>query len=283
MSSTRDDASCRVLLVDTNSDLRNRLDFLLGPHGLSVEMMSSCEEADGFLRANPVSVLLLSSTLPDRSGLQYLKLLRSDPATRSVPLIMLGMRATDIDVALTLDAGADDFVHKPVSPKELERRILALLRRCEAPTAVQPERSARRVGSLEYDEQTHRISYHGTPLALRRTEAGLLACLMAAPGRVFTRSQLVRRVCDSETVHERVIDVHIRRLRALLQPVGADSMIDTVRGVGYRLLDAPQPQPADRSDAPDAERVSRPAVRDGDLGQTGILMRPDGPELQGSP
>lgn len=240
-----------VLLIDAFTELAGPLSAQLGPHGLSVLATTSCEEADELLRTQEIVVVLLSATLPDRSGMQYLKLLRSFPATHTLPLIVLGTRSTDIDVALTLDAGADDFVHKPASPRELERRILALLRRCEQPAPAPRERSARRVGPLEYDEETHRVSFDGVPLALRRTEAGLLACLMAAPGRVFTRSQLVRRVCDSESVHERVIDVHVRRLRALLQPVGADGMIDTVRGMGYRLLDSARPLAPDGGGTPD--------------------------------
>jgi DNA-binding response OmpR family regulator len=254
-----------ILLIDAYKDLAGPLALLLEHHGMSLRATTTCEEADEFLRTHQVSVVLLSSTLPDRSGVQYLKLLRSYPATHALPLIMLGTRATDIDIALTLDAGADDFVHKPASPKELERRIIALLRRCEPPAPAPRERAARRVGPLEYDEESHRVTFDGTPLALRRTEAVLLACLMAAPGRVFTRSHLVRRVCDSDTVHERVIDVHVRRLRALLQPVGADGMIDTVRGVGYRLLDTPQPLPLDGGGTPDDPRPGDDPDRTQDL------------------
>lgn len=240
---TVESQTMHILLIDAYKDLAGPLARLLGPHGMLLRVTTTCEEADEFLRTHEVSVILLSSTLPDRSGVQYLKLLRSYPATHALPLIMLGTRATDIDIALTLDAGADDFVHKPASPKELERRILALLRRCD-PNALAPrERAPRRVGPLVYDETSHRITFDGTPLALRRTEVELLACLMASPGRAFLRSYLVKRVCGSDFVHERVIDVHVRRLRTLLVPVGADGMIETVRGVGYRLLDTPQPLP----------------------------------------
>lgn len=271
-----------VLLIDAFTELAGPLSAQLLPHGLSVLSTTSCDEADELLRTGEIALVLLSATLPDRSGVQYLKLLRSFPSTHTLPLIVLGTRSTDIDVALTLDAGADDFVHKPASPRELERRILALLRRCEQPAPAPRERAARRVGPLEYDEETHRVSFDGMPLALRRTEAGLLACLMAAPGRVFTRSQLVRRVCDSETVHERVIDVHVRRLRALLQPVGADGMIDTVRGVGYRLLDTVRPLAPDAGGTPDDPRPGDAGHDGGELRDGGTFGRIDGMGVQGT-
>jgi hypothetical protein len=248
-----------ILLIDAYSDLAAPLALLLGPRGLSLRATTSCEEADAFLRTHAVSLVLLSSTLPDRSGVQYLKLLRSFPSTRTLPLIMLGTRATDIDVALTLDAGADDYVHKPASPPELERRILALLRRCDH-TSPEPRRLAtRKVGSLGFDEDSRRVTFDGVHLPLRRTEADLLACMMEAPGRVFTRSQLVKRICDSETVHDRVIDVHVRRLRLLLQVFGADGMVDTVRGVGYRLLETARPLPPDAPGTPDDAPPDAPA------------------------
>jgi two-component system phosphate regulon response regulator PhoB len=240
-----------ILLIDAYKDLAGPLALLLGPHGMSLRATTTCEEADEFLRTHEVSLVLLSSMLPDRSGVQYLKLLRSFPSTRALPLIMLGTRATDIDVALTLDAGADDYVHRPASPPELERRILALLRRCDHASPGPRRLTTRQVGSLGFDEDSRRVTFEGVHLPLRRTEADLLACMMEAPGRVFTRSQLVKRICDSETVHDRVIDVHVRRLRLLLQPFGADGMVDTVRGVGYRLLETAQPLPPGAPGTPD--------------------------------
>jgi DNA-binding response OmpR family regulator len=234
-----------VLLIDSQTELATQLASLLWPHGLSVQALTSCEAADRFLRSNDVTLVLLSTALPDRSGVQYLKLLRSYPGTRYVPLIMLGSRATDIDVALSLDAGADDYVHKPPSPIELQRRILAVIRRCE-PTVPLRHRGTveRRCGPLVVDESSRRVRVGDQPLSLRPSEIDLLLRLMRAPGRVFTREQLVRHVCESEDVRERVIDVHIRRLRASLAPHGADGLIETVRGVGYRVLDRlPDPPP----------------------------------------
>ena len=243
-----------VLLIDPHTDLSSRLSSLLGPHGLQVVSFGSCEEADRFLRGNDVSVVLLSSVLPDRSGLQYLKLLRSYPSTRDLPLIMLGSRATDVDVALSLDSGADDYVHKPASPHELQRRILAVMRRCLPPVPEPRPDPVARLGRIALDAASRRAYCDGAQLALRPSEVDLLACLLGAPGRVFTRAQLVERLCDSKDVRERVIDVHVRRLRAALAPHGADAMIDTVRGLGYRLVD---PREA-RGDAAAPTQVREP-------------------------
>jgi two-component system phosphate regulon response regulator PhoB len=239
----------RVLLIDPHTDLSPRLASLLGPHGLEVQSLATCEEADRFLLENEVGVVLLSSVLPDRSGVQYLKLLRSYPSTRDLPLIMLGSRATDIDVALSLDAGADDYVHKPASPHELQRRILAVIRRClpPVPEAEAGTDSFVRHGRLALDTASRRAYCDGVQLPLRPSEVDLLDCLLGGPGRVFTRGQLVSRLCDSAEVCERVIDVHVRRLRVALAPHRADVMVDTVRGLGYRLIDAagtPDREPA---------------------------------------
>lgn len=228
-----------ALVVDSHTGLVETLSHLLEPHGLIAQGASSCEEADQFLRQHRVGVVLLGAMLPDRSGVQYLKLLRSYPATRDLPLIMLGPRSSDIDIAIGLEAGADDYVAGRMSPIELQRRILAVMRRCEVVSALPDSTTEMRCGPLVFDQATRRARVHGDVLVLRRVEADLLAHLLSAPGRVFTRSQLVKLVCDSDNVLERVIDVHVSRLRMSLANVGAESMIETVRGIGYRLLDLP--------------------------------------------
>lgn len=228
-----------ALVIDSHTGLVETLSHLLEPHGLIAQGASSCEEADRFMREHQVGVVLLGAMLPDRSGVQYLKLLRSYPATRDLPLIMLGPRSNDIDIAIGLEAGADDYVSGRMSPIELQRRILAVMRRCEVASPMPDTTTEMRCGPLVFDQATRRARVHGDALVLRRVEADLLAHLLGAPGRVFTRSQLVKLVCDSDDVLERVIDVHVSRLRMSLASVGAGSMIETVRGIGYRLLESP--------------------------------------------
>lgn len=226
-----------VLLIDPRTELADRLRPLLTPHALSIRAVGSSDEADAFIQDHPVAVVLLGAMLPNRSGVQYLKLLRSYPATRDLPIILLGRRESDIDIAIGLEAGADDYVPSPISVVELQRRILAVQRRCEGPVEMAEVNTQHRVGQLVFDHATRRAKVGDEILPLRPVELDLLAQLLSAPGRVFTRQQLVRLVCESEDVLERVIDVHVRRLRACLAQAGAEPMIETVRGIGYRLLE----------------------------------------------
>jgi DNA-binding response OmpR family regulator len=238
-------ASAVVLLIDPRVDLAVRLRPLLTPEHVDIHAVTTSSDAEAFIQSQPVSLFLLGAMLPDRSGVQYLKLLRSYPASRNVPIIILGRQETDVDIAMSLEAGADDYIPGPISVVELHRRIRAVRRRYDsvfAPAAS--TRDERRFGEMVLDNETRRVRVGGETLSLRPVEFQLLTHLLGAPGRVFTRQQLVSVLCDSDDVIERVIDVHVMRLRLSLAQAGAKPMIETVRGIGYRLVgEAAEPAP----------------------------------------
>ncbi|HLU78083.1 MAG TPA: winged helix-turn-helix domain-containing protein, partial [Burkholderiaceae bacterium] len=163
--------------------------------------------------------------------------LRSDERTRQVPLIMLTAKGAEHDKVEGLEAGADDYITKPFSPKELIARIKAVLRR----RAPQLTEDIVEIGTLRLDPVTHRVSGGGNPLSVGPTEFRLLHFFMTHTERVFSRAQLLDQVWgDHVFVEERTVDVHIRRLRKALEPTGHDTHIETVRGAGYRFAAQPQ-------------------------------------------
>ena len=182
-------------------------------------------------RALP-DLILLDWMLPDVSGVDLARRLRAEARTRDIPIIMLTARADERDKVLGLESGADDYITKPFSPRELKARIRAVLRR-RAPQTGDETVSA---GGLELSPATHRVSANGTAIDLGPTEFRLLHFFMTHAGRVHSRSQLLNQVWgDHVFVEERTVDVHIRRLRQVLEPSGLDSLIQTVRGSGYRF------------------------------------------------
>ena len=182
-------------------------------------------------RALP-DLILLDWMLPDISGVELARRLRADQRTRDIPIIMLTARADERDKVLGLESGADDYITKPFSPRELKARIRAVLRR-RAPQTGGETVSA---GGLELSPATHRVSANGAAIDLGPTEFRLLHFFMTHAGRVHSRSQLLNQVWgDHVFVEERTVDVHIRRLRQTLEPSGLDSLIQTVRGSGYRF------------------------------------------------
>jgi two-component system phosphate regulon response regulator PhoB len=177
-------------------------------------------------------VLVLDWMLPGESGLAFARRLRGDARTRDLPILMLTARAMEADKLSGLEAGADDFITKPFSPKELAARIKAVLRR----RAPQLSGDAVEIQGLRLDPATRRVSAGKQHLALSPSEFRLLHFLLTHPGRIYTRAQLLDHVWgDHVFIEERTVDVHIRRLRKALQPSGHDRLIDTVRGAGYGL------------------------------------------------
>jgi two-component system phosphate regulon response regulator PhoB len=197
-----------------------------------VQLAADAETARRLVQEALPDLILLDWMLPGMSGVDFARLLRSDTRTRMLPIIMLTARAEERDKIEALELGADDYVTKPFSPRELMARIKAVLRR----HAPQVTEDVVELGGLRLDPSTHRITAGGADVNLGPTEFRLLHYLMTHPERVHSRTQLLDQVWgDHVFVEERTVDVHIRRLRAALEPGGHDALIQTVRGSGYRI------------------------------------------------
>jgi two-component system, OmpR family, phosphate regulon response regulator PhoB len=181
-------------------------------------------------------MVLLDWMLPGQSGLSLARRLRADARTRELPIIFLTARAEELDKVAGLEVGADDYITKPFSTKELVARIRALLRRRKPHHGQAPVE----IAGLRIDPVAHRVNGDGQPLVLGPTEFRLLHYFMTHPNRVYTRTQLMDEIWgDQVIIEERTVDVHIRRLRRALSPSGHDSLIETVRGRGYALRTEP--------------------------------------------
>jgi len=226
-------AAATVLAVEDEEAIRDMLSFSLERDGHTVIAVPNVASAKRVLSASTVDIALVDWMLPGGSGLEFVRTIRSAEATRSLPIIMLTARTEEDDIAAGLDAGADDYVTKPFSPKELNSRINALLRRSRDQLFTQADLT---VGPLRLNTETHRVYSESHQFELGHTEFKLLRFFMENPERVFSRSQLLDHVWGSGTfIEERTVDVHILRLRKNLKPAGADRMLETVRGAGYRL------------------------------------------------
>ena len=226
-----------VLVVEDEPAIRELLRVNLVDAGYEVRWAPDAETAQSEIRAALPDLLLLDWMLPGKSGLALAKELRGDPRLRHLPIIMLTARTDEADRVAGLEAWVDDYVTKPFSPRELKARIKSVLRR-RAPEAAQEPLL---VGALALDPATHRVTAGGNTVPLGPTEFRLLRFLLARPERVHSRAQLLDQVWgDDVYIEERTVDVHIRRLRQALEPFGQASLIETVRGSGYRLA-APRP------------------------------------------
>src|SRR6185437_5894356 len=214
-----------ILVVEDEPAIVELLRVNLVDAGYDVREAPDAETAQRSINEALPELVLLDCMLPGQSGLTLARQLRRDPRTRALPIIMLTARAEEADKIAGLEAWVDDYVTKPFSPRELKARIKAVLRR-RAPEAAQETLQS---GALTLDP----------------TEFRLLRFLMARPDRVHSRSQLLDLVWgDHVYIEERTVDVHIRRLRAALEPFGADALIETVRGSGYRLAATPVRAPS---------------------------------------
>jgi len=224
--------SATILVVEDEPGIQEVLKFNLGQHGHDVLVAPDAEEAFGMLRGALPDLILLDWMLPGMSGIDFARRVRADHRLKGVPIIMLTARTEERDKVLGLDIGADDYITKPFSPRELMARIKAVLRR----RAPQMTEDPVEIAGLRLDPVSHRVFGDGTPLELGPTEFRLLHFLMTHPERVYSRSQLLDHVWgDHVFVEERTVDVHIRRLRSALEPTGHNRLIQTVRGSGYRL------------------------------------------------
>jgi two-component system phosphate regulon response regulator PhoB len=221
-----------ILVVEDEPSILELLRINLVDAGYEVRAAPDAESGQAMVRERLPDLLLLDWMLPGKSGLALAKELRADARTRELPIIMVTARGEESDRVAGLEAWVDDYVTKPFSPRELKARIKAVLRR-RAPEAAQETLAA---GMLKLDPTTHRVTMDDAPVHLGPTEFRLLRFFLARPERVHTRAQLLDQVWgDHVYIEERTVDVHIRRLRLALEPFGADRMIETVRGSGYRL------------------------------------------------
>jgi two-component system phosphate regulon response regulator PhoB len=221
-----------ILIVEDEQPIREMIAFALRRAGFEVGEAEDCRSARVRITDRRPDLVLLDWMLPDMSGLEFTRHLKREPATRDLPVIMLTARAAESDKVAGLDGGADDYVTKPFSPRELLSRINAVLRR--AGGLSDDERVE--IGGLAMDRAAHRVSAGGIEVQLGPTEYRMLEFFMLNPERVFTRAQLLDRVWGGNVyVEERTIDVHIRRLRKALEEVSMSHLIQTVRGTGYRF------------------------------------------------
>jgi two-component system phosphate regulon response regulator PhoB len=224
--------AANILLVEDEPAIQELIAFNLTQAGHHVLRASTAEAAITLVKNALPDLILLDWMLPGASGIDVARRLRADERTRQIPIIMLTARSDEQDKVTGLDAGADDYITKPFSPRELLARIKAVLRR----RAPQMTDDAVDVNGLRLDPVTHRVSSNGVTLDLGPTEFRLLHFFMTHAERVHSRAQLLDQVWgDHVFVEERTVDVHIRRLRSALEESGHDGLIQTVRGTGYRF------------------------------------------------
>jgi DNA-binding response OmpR family regulator len=222
-----------VLLVEDERDIAELVRYHVEKAGMRFLHANDGGAALRLARAELPDVALLDLMLPGLDGLEVCRQLRRDAATRRLPIIMLTARGEEVDRVVGLELGADDYVVKPFSPRELLARIRAVLRRADD---HEPKAAGRAAGELRVDEARHAVTVAGRPVELTAKEFGLLAALMRADGRVLGREQLLETVwgyANAAEIESRTVDVHIRRLRAKL---GSEARrIVTVKAVGYRF------------------------------------------------
>lgn len=224
--------SAKILLVEDEPAIQELLEFNVKQAGFQVMRAEDADSAWQQIRSKLPDLILLDWMLPNTSGVVLAKQLRADAVTKDIPIIMLTARGDERDKVIGLESGADDYITKPFSPRELMARIRAVLRRH---LPQMPDETVS-MGGLELSPASHRVTAKGTALELGPTEFRLLHFFMTHAERVYSRTQLLDQVWGTQVfVEERTVDVHIRRLRAALEPAGVDGLIQTVRGSGYRF------------------------------------------------
>ncbi len=222
----------RILVVEDEAPIREMLCFVLEQKGY--ETVEAEDYADGLAKVREPypELIVLDWMMPGGSGIQFIKQLKQDEVTRQIPMVMLTARGEEEDKVRGLEAGADDYITKPFSPKELTARLHAVMRRV-SPTSVD---EVIEVQGLKLDPVSHRVSAEEKALDMGPTEFKLLHFFMTHPERVYSREQLLNNVWGTNVyVEDRTVDVHIRRLRKAIEETGHDRLIQTVRGAGYRF------------------------------------------------
>ena len=221
-----------VLIVEDETPILELLALNISQAGYNPLRAISAEHAEKLINEAIPDIILLDWMLPGMSGIDFAKKLRSNALTKTIPIIMLTARSGELDKVRGLEVGADDYITKPFSPRELNARIKAVLRR-KAPELTE---DLLKINGLELDPVSHRVSGNNKPLEMGPTEFRLLHFFMSNPERVYSRSQLLDKVWGSQIfIEDRTVDVHIRRLRNILTQSQHEGLIQTVRGSGYRL------------------------------------------------
>ena len=225
----------RILLVDDEPDILRLLSYNLKKRGYQTDEVRDGEEALRRVREHSYQLIILDLMLPGLSGMEICRILKQNPKTSSVPVIMLTARSEEMDKVAGLESGAEDYITKPFGVREFLARVKTALRRAEGTKSVD---GILRAGALEIDLERHRARAGDKLLELSPTEFRLLRFLMERRGKVFSRDQILDSVWKGDAfVEQRTVDVHIRRLRAELEKAGAGKYIQTVRGVGYSFAE----------------------------------------------
>ncbi|MCK5664744.1 MAG: phosphate regulon transcriptional regulator PhoB [Thiotrichaceae bacterium] len=220
-----------ILIVEDEKPIRDMVRFSFFNSHFTLEEAENVQQAREKIVSNPPDLILLDWMLPGTDGVSFARELRANPDTRQLPIIMLTAKSEEKDKVQGLSAGMDDYVVKPFSTKELIARINAVLRRFEV-----QEEDITWFAELSINKDSHRVTCRGKNVPLGPLEYKLLAHFMKHPDKVYSRSRLLDKVWGGDTyVEERTVDVHIRRLRKILQPFAQDNLIQTIRGSGYRF------------------------------------------------
>lgn len=223
----------RVLVVDDESAIRDMIRFALERAGMECRSAAGAQEALLAISDKRPDLVLMDWMMPGVSGLELTRRLRKDPFTADIPIIMLTAKVTEDDKVAGLEAGTDDYIIKPFSPRELMARIRAVIRR----TSATDKDGRIQQGELTLDTVSRRILHDGVEIHMGPTEYRMLEFFMSHAGRAYSRGQLLDHVWGANAyLEERTVDVHIRRLRKALEPVGVSGYLQTVRGHGYRFV-----------------------------------------------
>lgn len=237
----------RILLVEDESGIADTLQYVLSTDGFAPVWCSTAAEALAQFAAEPPALAVLDVGLPDLNGFELFRRLQALPGGHLVPMLFLTARSDEIDRVVGLELGADDYIAKPFSPRELVARVRTILRRSTRPMAstapatqkpiAAPTLASAAPAIWQLDEERHQIRYHGRALELSRYEYGVLRLLVQRPGKVFTRDELLQKVWgDANDSFDRTVDAHIKTLRAKLKIVAPTlDPIRTLRGTGYAL------------------------------------------------
>lgn len=222
----------RILVVEDEAPIREMLCFVLEQKGYQTIEADDFDSALEKIKEPYPELILLDWMLPGGSGINLIKHLKRDELTRQIPVVMLTARGEEEDKVRGLEVGADDYITKPFSPKELIARLKAVMRRV-SPTSVEDVID---VQGLKLDPTSHRVTAHDKAVEMGPTEFKMLHFFMTHQERVFSREQLLNNIWGTNVyVEDRTVDVHIRRLRKALEPQGHDKLVQTVRGAGYRF------------------------------------------------